>query len=185
MNLCLAVVITAGYREPTMGAQVVGIEMDRGYGVTGTCRSLLVKATEKMVSFMPLKERLEECSFRQRGAYAMVVAAQAIRSIAAPVPQFGQPRHDVIAHLRLEGRGEAVAPRGQRRQFILERPDDHVAKIVDGAALKLAVHTVKKLRAGIRAEVIKPAAYCINQANALELTAGCRYPAPVNGQGYR
>ena len=48
-----------------------------------------------------------------------------------------------------------------------------VAKVVDGAALELAVHAVKELRAGVGTEVIKPTAHRINQAHTPELTAGC------------
>src|SRR5690606_21709113 len=73
VNLRVTVVIAARYREPTMGPQIVRIEMHRGHGMSGARRPLLIEATQQVVTFVPVKERLEERRFRQFSAHTMIV----------------------------------------------------------------------------------------------------------------
>src|SRR5690606_712556 len=113
VNLRVTVVIAARYREPTMGPQIVRIEMHRGHGMSGARRPLLIEATQQVVTLVPVKERLEERRFRQFSEDTRIVAEPPIRCIAATIAQIWQSWHDIVAHPCLEGHSKVCPPRCQ------------------------------------------------------------------------
>ena len=152
----VSMVVAARHGEPAVGAQIICVEADGGDGVAGASGALLVEAAQQLVPFVPGEERLKESNFGQGGAHLVEIVAQLVGCWPA----------SVVAFLCGKGAGKVCSPGGERRQLVLEGPDDHLSEEVGCAAFKFAVHAVEQVGAAFDAEIVESSAYGVGEADA-------------------
>jgi hypothetical protein len=111
-----------------VGAQVVGVLLARLERIAGSRRVLLVAADEQPPVLVPVVKGSEERILGELRPGPLVVGADLRRLRTGVLPQVQEERLEPVAAALVELLQEVLTPGRQRRQLVLEGPDDDVAE---------------------------------------------------------